>query len=220
MRRPGACPLQCQIVRSERFFSRPQPVFWTGLVLVALVSVVAVLIPARPLSIDLRWSEAMRDIESGRLHDLALLYNYLGRGLGRGLSLAAVGLVLIVARRWWALLGFAATESLTPLAVNVVKDLVDRPRPPGALLEAAGSSFPSGHAAYAGATAASLLVLFTRPGAGKRRAWGVAAAVVVAGMVWSRTYLQVHWLTDAVSGAILGTGLALVIFAAVQIRRR
>jgi membrane-associated phospholipid phosphatase len=42
----------------------------------------------------------------------------------------------------------------------------------------------------------------------------------VAGMVWSRTYLQVHWLTDAVSGAILGTGLALVTFAAVQIRKR
>src|SRR6186997_2276746 len=103
------------VVPSERFFSRPQPVFWTGLVLVALVGVVAVLIPARPLAVDLRWSEAMRDIESGPL------------------------------------LAFAVTESLTPLAVNLLKALVDRPRPPGGLLDATGSSFPSGHAAYAGA---------------------------------------------------------------------
>ena len=207
-------------VHGERFFSRPQPAFWAGLALVALVGVVAVLISARPLAIDLRWSEAMRDVESGRLHDVALAFNYAGRGLGRGLSLAAVGVVLILARRWWALLAFAVTESLTPLSVNVLKLLVDRPRPPGAMIEATGSSFPSGHAAYAGATAIALLLLFTRPGTGHRRGWAVAAAAVVAGMVWSRTYLQVHWLTDAVSGAILGTGLALVTFAAVQIRKR
>jgi undecaprenyl-diphosphatase len=40
--------------------------------------------------------------------------------------------------------------------------------------------------------------------------------VVVAGMAWSRTYLQVHWLTDAAAGAILGLGVALAVFAAAQ----
>jgi len=204
------------VVRGEQFFSRPQAVLRAGLALVTLVGLVAVIIPARPLEIDLRWSEAMGGIESGRLHDLALALNDAGRGLGRAVSLAAVGLLLIVSRRWWALLAFAVTESLTPLLVNVLKSLVDRPRPPGAMLEAAGSSFPSGHAAYAGAMAASLLVLFTRPGAAKRRRWGVAAAVVVAGMAWSRTSLQMHWLTDAACGAILGAGVALAVFAAVQ----
>jgi membrane-associated phospholipid phosphatase len=208
------------VVRGEQFFSRPRTAVWTGLALVALVGVVAALIPGRPLAVDLRWAEAMRDIETGRLHDLALALNYLGRGLGRAVSLAAVGLVLIVARRWRALIAFAVTESLTPLSVNLLKQLVDRPRPPGAMIEATGSSFPSGHAAYAGATAISLLVLLTRPGTRQRRAWAVVAAVVVAGMVWSRTYLQAHWLTDAISGAVLGLGVALAAFAAVQIRSR
>jgi membrane-associated phospholipid phosphatase len=208
------------VVRTERFFSRPQPALWAGLALVALVGVVAALIPARPLAIDQHWSDAMRDIETGSLHDLALVFNYLGRGLGRALSLAAVGLVLILARRWRALVAFAATESLTPLSVNVLKQLIDRPRPPAAMIEATGSSFPSGHAAYAGATALSLLVLFTRPGTRARRTWAPAAAAFVIGMVWSRTYLQVHWLSDAVSGAILGIGVALATFAAVQIKNR
>jgi membrane-associated phospholipid phosphatase len=36
-------------------------------------------------------------------------------------------------------------------------------------------------------------------------------------MVWSRTYLQVHWLSDAVAGATLGVGVALLTVAAVQI---
>lgn len=212
--------LSSHVVSGERFLSRPRAALWAGLVLVALVGVVAALIPAGPLTVDQRWSEAMRDVESARLHDMALVFNYLGRGLGRALSLAAVGLVLVLARRWRALVAFAATESLTPLSVNLLKQLVDRPRPPAAMIEATGSSFPSGHAAYAGATVLSLLVLFTRPGSRARRAWAVAAVAFVIGMAWSRTYLQVHWLTDAVSGAILGTGVALATFAAVQIKNR
>jgi membrane-associated phospholipid phosphatase len=219
MRRPGRGAAFVGIVRGEQFVSRPRRVLWTGLVLAALVAVVAVVIPARPFAIDVRWSEAMRDVESGRLHDVALAFNYAGRGLGRALLLAAIGIVIILRRRWWALVAFAVTESLTPLSVNLFKLLVDRPRPPGAMIQATGSSFPSGHAAYAGATAIALLLLFSRPGTGRRRAWTVAAAVVVAGMVWSRTDLSVHWLTDSASGAILGTGIALATFAAVQIRR-
>jgi undecaprenyl-diphosphatase len=35
-------------------------------------------------------------------------------------------------------------------------------------------------------------------------------------MAWSRTYLQVHWLSDAVAGAVLGIGITLLCFAAVQ----
>jgi undecaprenyl-diphosphatase len=81
-----------------------------------------------------------------------------------------------------------------------------------------GSSFPSGHAAYAGATCIALVLLFTVPGAHRRR-WWVLAALGIAGMAWSRTYLQVHWLSDVVGGAMLGIGIALVVFAAMPWRR-
>jgi undecaprenyl-diphosphatase len=43
------------------------------------------------------------------------------------------------------------------------------------------------------------------------------AAVATAGMAWSRTYLQVHWLTDVVAGAILGLAVTFTTFATVQI---
>jgi membrane-associated phospholipid phosphatase len=35
-------------------------------------------------------------------------------------------------------------------------------------------------------------------------------------MAWSRTYLQVHWLLDVLGGALLGAGVALAVFAALQ----
>jgi undecaprenyl-diphosphatase len=35
-------------------------------------------------------------------------------------------------------------------------------------------------------------------------------------MAWSRTYLEVHWLSDVVAGALLGSGVALLVFAAAQ----
>ena len=157
----------------------------------------------------------MQDSQSPVLKDLALVFNALGRGLARGLSLVAIGIVLIVARRWLALVAFAVTEALTPLLSTMLKVLVDRPRPPGALIHPSGASFPSGHAAYAGATGVALVLLFTAPGP-RRALWWLLAAFGIAGMAWSRTYLQVHWLSDVVAGALLGIAVALLVFAGAQ----
>ena len=157
----------------------------------------------------------MRDIETPFLTHVALIFNALGRGLWRALTLLAIGLVLLIARRWRALIAFAVAEALTPLAGNVIKALVDRPRPPGQMLEAHGSSFPSGHAAYASATAMAVVLLFSV--LGRRRAlWFAAAAVVSAAMAWSRTYLQVHWLSDVTAGGLLGLAVVLLSFGGVQ----
>jgi undecaprenyl-diphosphatase len=202
--------------RPEQFVRRPRLALSGGAGLIGLVALIGLFIPTQPLAIDQRWSEAMSDIPSAALHHLALIFNYLGRGLGRALSIAAIGLALLLTRRWRALLAFAATEALTPLAVNLLKHILDRPRPPNAMLHANGSSFPSGHAAYAGATAVALVLLFTRPGS-ERLIWWSLAALATAGMAWSRTYLQLHWLSDVVSGAVLGTGVTLASFALAQL---
>jgi membrane-associated phospholipid phosphatase len=42
------------------------------------------------------------------------------------------------------------------------------------------------------------------------------ASLGVVGMAWSRTYLQVHWLTDVIAGALLGSGISLLVFAIAQ----
>ncbi len=200
----------------EEFLGRPgRAVGWASLLL-ALVALVALLIPAGPLALDSRWSELMQDIETSFLTHVALVFNALGHGIWRALTIAGIGIVLLVARRSAALIAFALTEALTPLLVNLIKLAVGRERPPGQMLEAFGSSFPSGHAGYAGATAVALVLLFSGQGP-RRRWWLAAAAAATALMVWSRTYLQVHWLSDAVTGATVGVAVAFLCFGVVQI---
>jgi membrane-associated phospholipid phosphatase len=199
----------------ERFLSRAGRGFWLGVVLLGVAALMAILVPADPLALDLWWSEAMQDIESPLLKDLALVFNALGRGLGWALSLAAVGIACLAARRWLALVAFALVESLTSLSSGLLKAMVGRPRPPDGLVHPLGSSFPSGHAAYAGATCVALVLLFTTRGP-RRRWWWALAALGVIGMAWSRTYLQVHWLSDVVGGSLLGVGISLVVLAGAQ----
>ncbi len=201
------------------FFDRPVAAFWSGSALVVVVIILGVMLPAGPLGVDTAWSEWMRDTQTHALHQLALVFNWLGRGIGRTLSLAAIGIALAVARRWWALAAFVTAESLTPLASNLTKHLVSRPRPEHELLHVAGTSFPSGHAAYAGATCVALVLLYARSSRHRRISW-VAAGLASAGMAWSRTYLEVHWLTDVIAGTLLGVGVALLSFAGEQLIRR
>ena len=189
----------------ERFLSRPVRSFWVGVALLGVVAFTAVVVPMEPLEVDRRWSEAMQDIRTPMLTDVALVFNALGRGLGWVLSLAAVGIVLTVGRRWLALVAFAVTEALTTLSPSVLKILVGRPRPPDGLVHPVGSSFPSGHAAYGGATCIALVLLFTTPGP-RRRPWWPIAGLGILGMAWSRTYLEVHWLSDVVGGRCSGSG--------------
>jgi membrane-associated phospholipid phosphatase len=190
-----------------------------GISMLGAVLVTALVVPSEPLAVDQRWSEAMLDSRTPPLTDVALVFNWLGRGLGWVLSLAAVGIVLFVRQRWVALLAFAVTEAVTPLSSTLMKILVGRPRPPDGLVHPVGSSFPSGHAAYAGATCVALVLLFTAPGP-HRRWWWPLATLGILGMAWSRTYLQVHWLSDVIGGSLLGVGIALTSFASLQIVNR
>jgi membrane protein DedA with SNARE-associated domain/membrane-associated phospholipid phosphatase len=98
--------------------------------------------------------------------------------------------------------------ALTYVAVHVAKDAFDRPRPPRSLIETAGASYPSGHAAYAVAWVAVAVVL-TRalPTAAARFAF-VTFAVILAVLVGlSRIYLRAHYLSDVMGGWGLGAGI-------------
>lgn len=201
----------------ESFLAQPAHALWLAGGMLALVVLIAIFVPAGPVGVDRSWAEAMRHLQTPLLTNLALAFNWLGRGIGRALGLLLVGLLLLRRRRWLALaaFAFAFAEALSPLLSVVVKALIDRPRPPDGLIHAVGPSFPSGHATYAGATCVALVLLFTTPGA-RRRWWWALASLGVMGMAWSRTYLQVHWLTDVIAGAILGAGVSLLVFAVAQ----
>jgi undecaprenyl-diphosphatase len=200
---------------NERFLAHPGRAIRLAAGLLALVALLALLVPTEPLAIERSWSEAMQDIQAPLLKDIALVFNWLGRGIGRALTLGALGLILLLARRLVALLAFAVAESLAPLLSSLLKAATNRPRPPDGLVHPAGSAFPSGHATYAGATCVALVLLFTAPSP-RRRWWWMLATLGILGMAWSRTYLHVHWLTDVIAGSLLGIAVSLLVFATAQ----
>ena len=63
------------------------------------------------------------------------------------------------------------------------------------------------------------MLLFTKVDR-RRGPWWALAALGIAGIAWSRTYLQVHWLLDVIAGSLLGAGVALLVFAALQLLLR
>lgn len=183
--------------------------------MLVLVVVWALVVPDGTRAIDRRWWEWMEDTWSFAPNHAAHFLAWVGNGYGRGLAVALLALPLLARRRWLGLGALAAVELLTPLTTASLKALSDQARPPERLVSTNGSSFPSGHTSYAAATLVALVLLYTGPGP-RRRLWWALAALGIAAMAWSRTYLHAHWLSDVVAGTTLGSALALAVFAVAQ----
>jgi undecaprenyl-diphosphatase len=146
------------------------------------------------------------------------------------MSLRLVALVMVVwlVRKyhawrltWWVVVTMAAGGILAA----VLKLLVGRERPEmlNPVAEAAGYSFPSGHADNAAlACAVFLLVLlpFLRDRRGPRIALWVAAIIIPIITGLCRVGLGVHWTSDVLAGWLLGIGTVAVMTVAFENWRR
>jgi undecaprenyl-diphosphatase len=184
-----------------------------------MVTAVAALVaelPDHPLGVDRAWARLVGVQPTPGKERAALAFNEAGRGVVRGATLAGLGLTLARRRGRGPLTAFALAEVLAPTSVNAAKLVVRRRRPAGSTVDAFGTSFPSGHSAYAAATAVAVVMAGDElDPAHLRLAWTLALAAT-AGMAWSRTYLRMHWLSDVTAGALLGAGVSLWAFEAVE----
>lgn len=164
-----------------------------------IVSTVAAARSAAPPTVDQRLTATLArsrgsavDRAVGALTDIGSVYGLVGCSA----TLALAGEVRLGLRT-------AITGSVAWVAAQLTKDLVDRERPYelGAaelLIEPPhGSSWPSGHAAVAGAMA-------TTVGRSQRPVGRVGAWAVATGVAASRLQVGAHHATDAVAGLALG----------------
>jgi membrane protein DedA with SNARE-associated domain len=116
------------------------------------------------------------------------------------------GAWLLVSRRWPELAVLVVAVAIAHIAVPILKEGLERPRPPGGLVDVSGDSWPSAHAAYAMIYPWLALTMTTR--LRNRVTHGtalvVAAVLLAAAIGLSRVYLRVHYLSDVTSGAALG----------------
>ncbi|HEX9123323.1 MAG TPA: phosphatase PAP2 family protein [Actinomycetota bacterium] len=168
--------------------------------------------PATSLPFIGRWDldvyRAMDDIRNVVLSGLARALNVIGGGVVTIPLRALVAVWLAARRRWRAFATWALTWITAEVVLTVAKAYFHRGRPPAPLVAITGFSFPSGHAVAAAATAVAL-VLVLMPSSPRRRKWELAAVAFAFVMAFSRVYLNAHWLSDVVSGVLLGTGVAL-----------
>ena len=93
----------------------------------------------------------------------------------------------------------------------ILKNIVCRPRPcaafpdfPMLIARPYSYSFPSGHSASSFAAAVMLTL--------QQKKWGWAALVLAALIAFSRVFLFVHYPTDVLAGALLGTLFAFAVY--------
>src|SRR5947209_2923724 len=121
-----------------------------------------------------------------------------------GSSIVAVGVVALAFRRFRLAIGLAIAGVSVYLLAELLKAIVDRPRPAALLTHVhirggvpTGNGFPSGHASVASALAVIAWLWF-----GPRLRWiFIAAAVVVC---FARIYVGAHLPLDVIGGAGLG----------------
>lgn len=135
-----------------------------------------------------------------------------------GIVIVPIAMViwLVAIRRPWAA-GFSIVAAAVSAGlVQLLKALFDRARPEFMLVASDEGSFPSGHVANAATIAVVLALVF---GLERSRWWvWLAGAAYVVAMALARTYLGVHWVTDTIGGALLGAGVAVMLWAPIADR--
>ena len=212
----ASTPTDAQGRRDEERYGLAHPgraaTVGVAMLVVALALALIIGSDPSPFGVDLSWADRAVAIRGGGLTYVSkYVFGLLGRFPLSWLIVAAAGLVLWRERRRRAVAILVIGEAASWATNQLIKAAVDRPRPPGALVEATSSSFPSGHAAFAAVTAVLLVGLLVPTG--RRAGPALIAAILAILMACSRTYLLVHWLTDVIAGLCIGAGIGLLTLA-------
>jgi len=164
----------------------------------------------RPTTIDESLYQAISGFRASWLEMPSLVLNQLGGGNIALFVIPAIAAVaLLVTRGVWAALVVLPLRPVTQWAVESLKAVFERPRPPHREIAVTLSAYPSGHSAVAASLVVVLALLV------RHRWFTLIGVIYVVAMGYSRLYLNVHWFTDILGGTALGIAAGLAVWAAV-----
>lgn len=166
-----------------------------------------------PLAFDQWWDDTMAALANPVVVIIAWIPATVGGTIGMIVIGIFTTIVFLLVKRPWDALNVAGAIALVVLIGAPLAAVIARARPTDSLAETQATSFPSGHTAVATTIAITLALIL-------RRGWiWVAGTVWVLLMMWSRTYLHAHWLSDVVAGFLEGVAVSTLVWALVEVWR-
>ena len=185
-----------------------------GVALLAVAVVFAVVMRADRarlvMSMDERWLSLVRRTRSAPLTEGFKILSLIGGPVGATIIVCAVCAGLLLIGRWRTVIYLGLAEALGSTCSDLIKHFVYRHRPPHPLVVADIGSFPSGHVITTIGVGIALSVIFVRPGRRRRALAAVAAAGLL--MMFCRTYLAAHWLSNTLESLPVATGVGLILY--------
>lgn len=163
-----------------------------------------------PWTIDCAVANVMASLDHPAVRTVVAAFCWPAEGSYRPVVfslLLTAGLLLLRQYKWGVIFGLA--WSLAGITSVAVKSLVARPRPDTAdmhlLATAYTESFPSGHVSLYGAMflVLGLMAYYGVVSRTRRRLLCTACMLGLVVTALARLYLQVHWLSDVLGGALL-----------------
>jgi membrane-associated phospholipid phosphatase len=162
-----------------------------------------------PLPMDVAWFGFSRASVSPPILLVSRILNDAGAQVIVGVLVPVIAAILFgIRRRGWAAVAVLLCGIASAPLVTAIKSVLERPRPDDQLIQVSLSAYPSGHVANLAAVIIVLALIL------RRRWFAVLAVVLCVAMALSRTYLNVHWITDDIGGLLQGAGLALIVWGA------
>ncbi|MFD6055464.1 phosphatase PAP2 family protein [Agromyces sp. NPDC060279] len=208
---PAAVPRsteQADAPAARRLHRRVIVAAGVGVLFVALLLGGLIAVRNGVIGLDEGWAGEVIELRGAFGDAVAFTMNRLGGG-AIGVFVVPLGgaVVLLLCRRPWGAAFFLLASAASAGVVQLLKQLFGRARPEDMLVTSDFGSFPSGHVANAATIAVVVGIIAPRVWV-----WALGVAYTLL-MAFTRTYLGVHWLTDTIAGALVGAGVALVVWA-------
>jgi undecaprenyl-diphosphatase len=190
--------------------TRPSAIWAVIAVLAVALGAVTLWATAGVPAWDAELSRAAQELDTGVIGLLAMGFNAAG---SLPVTIVVAVACVIIALRWdLSVMTVAAALLLAEIITTVLKQVVGRPRPPGADLEGMlDPGYPSGHVARIAAVCVVIGVLWLA----RRRgwAWWVVLVGLVAGMAAARVIAGSHYVTDTLGGLLVGLLVGALVLA-------
>jgi len=178
----------------------------------------------RLVQFDLRVLNLFRDLRTDKLNHQALFVTYLAKGEIIITGVVILSLILLLIKNWRFLNTLLISVAGGELFVWIIKNIIDRPRPPleNALVTETSYSFPSGHT-FVALAFYGLLVYFIIQSEKNKFLKTISLIVgifLIFSVGLSRIYLGAHWPSDVLASFAAGAAWLSVIITSLKIKKK